>query len=579
MTFYSASNPFMQIFNLQGTGLNDGDVYFGVAGQDPITNPITVYWDLAGTDVAAQPIPTTGGYLYRSGTPAEIYLDSAYSIKVLDKKGGLVYYQANVNDALFDFIEQIEGGPGSGLIGFSQSSTYPAGSIGKHDQNQFLVTDEPFNAVGNGVADDTAAIQAAIDAAHALYLGGPFGGGGAIVRFPAGRYKYSGLTIKQGVSLQGEGSNQTTLTLSGVSSTGIKCAAADTQSKNDQVSYVTIEGLTLNSAESAPTSQTLWNMTGFGFTTVRNVLVEFFGGCNGITVINAKPASLDGPAQFQNEFYNLELLRPSAAPAGGYGILAGSESTTYEAVTDWKFFGGRATGGGSGTGRSFPGASAIKSFGFTNQGLNEALHVGAATGDRISSQSIFCDYYEGNVTDRYFDVTTASNLKSLWSFKTGMGAEVDLGLDNSFFDPDNILLNLSNLGTARFKMNDGSVAAYEFYGTNPAIWLTDTNGNKMVIQNETTVDGTIKRIRAYMFGESTDLFDFGTDYARWEAKYFRGANSVLSALGSAGGLIGHRAFVTDSTVAAPGNFGAIVAGGGTHPVPVFSDGSNWLIGG
>jgi hypothetical protein len=39
-----------------------------------------------------------------------------------------------------------------------------------------------------------------------------------------------------------------------------------------------------------------------------------------------------------------------------------------------------------------------------------------------------------------------------------------------------------------------------------------------------------------------------------------------------------RAFVRDSTVAASGNFGAIVAGGGSNNVPVFYDGTNWLIG-
>lgn len=39
-----------------------------------------------------------------------------------------------------------------------------------------------------------------------------------------------------------------------------------------------------------------------------------------------------------------------------------------------------------------------------------------------------------------------------------------------------------------------------------------------------------------------------------------------------------RGFVTDSTVAASGNFGAIVAGGGGNTVPVFFDGTNWRIG-
>ena len=41
---------------------------------------------------------------------------------------------------------------------------------------------------------------------------------------------------------------------------------------------------------------------------------------------------------------------------------------------------------------------------------------------------------------------------------------------------------------------------------------------------------------------------------------------------------GVRMFVTDSSVAGSGNFGAIVSGGGRNTVPVFCDGSNWRIG-
>jgi hypothetical protein len=39
--------------------------------------------------------------------------------------------------------------------------------------------------------------------------------------------------------------------------------------------------------------------------------------------------------------------------------------------------------------------------------------------------------------------------------------------------------------------------------------------------------------------------------------------------------VGARAFVTDSSVT---TFRAIVAGGGSTPVPVFSDGTNWRVG-
>lgn len=41
---------------------------------------------------------------------------------------------------------------------------------------------------------------------------------------------------------------------------------------------------------------------------------------------------------------------------------------------------------------------------------------------------------------------------------------------------------------------------------------------------------------------------------------------------------GYTALVTDSTLAASGNFGAIVAGGGTNVVKVWCDGTHWLIG-
>lgn len=52
--------------------------------------------------------------------------------------------------------------------------------------------------------------------------------------------------------------------------------------------------------------------------------------------------------------------------------------------------------------------------------------------------------------------------------------------------------------------------------------------------------------------------------------------SGLPAAATAGA--GARTFVSDSTVAASGNFGAVVAGGGANAVPVFSDGTNWRIG-
>ena len=41
---------------------------------------------------------------------------------------------------------------------------------------------------------------------------------------------------------------------------------------------------------------------------------------------------------------------------------------------------------------------------------------------------------------------------------------------------------------------------------------------------------------------------------------------------------GQKAFISDGNLVAAGNFGAIVSGGGSNTVPVYSDGTNWRIG-
>lgn len=51
--------------------------------------------------------------------------------------------------------------------------------------------------------------------------------------------------------------------------------------------------------------------------------------------------------------------------------------------------------------------------------------------------------------------------------------------------------------------------------------------------------------------------------------------STYAQLPNAVGNAGARAYVTDSTVTA---FGATVAGGGANQVPVWSNGTNWLVG-
>ena len=50
---------------------------------------------------------------------------------------------------------------GSAFVGFSHASTYAAGTVGRSLKGSVRVTDAPFNAVGNGATNDTAAFAAA----------------------------------------------------------------------------------------------------------------------------------------------------------------------------------------------------------------------------------------------------------------------------------------------------------------------------------------------------------------------------------------------------------------------------------
>ena len=98
----------------------------------------------------------------------------------------------NVNDirsiAAGDEMYAVIGGASS-AVAFRTLSEYIHGRTGFYGVGD-------FGAVGDGVADDLAAIQSAIDAARA--------NGGGIVAIPAGIYAISApLSLKDGVSLRG----------------------------------------------------------------------------------------------------------------------------------------------------------------------------------------------------------------------------------------------------------------------------------------------------------------------------------------------------------------------------------------
>lgn len=94
--------PFAQYTDVDGLPLSGGSLYFGQVGQNPRTAPVGIFWDTAGTQPAAQPVKTLGGFTVRNGSPTNVYTSGAYSVALYNAAGALVFYAPD--SAAFDTV-------------------------------------------------------------------------------------------------------------------------------------------------------------------------------------------------------------------------------------------------------------------------------------------------------------------------------------------------------------------------------------------------------------------------------------------------------------------------------------------
>ena len=204
---------FVQYYDSDGSPLDAGYVYFGESGANPETNPIQVYYDYEGTIPAAQPIRTNSGVIVRNGSPVRIYSPAVnYSCTVKDKNGNLVFSTLNfapeAEDSAVETVTtyaalraysglktrvNVTGVlSGSSPQGIAGTFVHMSGDTTSADNGGTIIVDDSdrrwhrldasndrlnvkwFGAVGNGVAIDTPAFEAAraVLETNSAYRGG-----------------------------------------------------------------------------------------------------------------------------------------------------------------------------------------------------------------------------------------------------------------------------------------------------------------------------------------------------------------------------------------------------------------------
>lgn len=79
-------SPFEIFTDVDGNPLEDGFIFIGQTGLNPIGNPVSTFFDAALTVPAVQPIRTKGGYASNAGAPSRIFIaETSYSTLVRNK--------------------------------------------------------------------------------------------------------------------------------------------------------------------------------------------------------------------------------------------------------------------------------------------------------------------------------------------------------------------------------------------------------------------------------------------------------------------------------------------------------------
>lgn len=289
--------PFKLFNDIDGQPLEDGYIYVGESGLDPVSNSITVYIDAGLSVPIVQPIRTIGGYAVQAGTPVNLFIALGYySITVLNKRGTLIYtnlsvtYQNFLSKVSFDSLQTALNSDLTGINSFETISFYSvsapnppkggglyyrdnaigtastiyADNSGGYDKNgngfslalDQTFTPYQFGAIFDGITDDSVYCQYCHD-----YAPGK-------VHYPGDKTAFFGSTVelsKEGQTILGAGWQTATSNTGG---TRI-LTTADIVSFKLTANFITIEGILFDNTGASMNNSHVW-CAGDSFPHIRN---------------------------------------------------------------------------------------------------------------------------------------------------------------------------------------------------------------------------------------------------------------------------------------------------------------------
>lgn len=294
------------------------------------------------------------------------------------------------------------------------------------------------NVAADNNTDDTAVIQAAIDKVNASYIGGAFGGNAGKVMLPAGLIRVSGLILKKGVSLEGQGQANTVLLIDTDGGTCLKTPAKDSQSSSDNVAQSVVRGITfgIHSSLTPTTSTVLLDTSGMTWCTFDDLNFVCPSNVIGCDNTGNTLAADGGPSHWYNTW-----IKPIFYVTGGIGCRWGeNDSTLGEQVTAQTFLGGFFKGT-SGQGLQIRGGGGNNFFGVTFENLNTGssytVSLGDSTGSRITRSNNFHGCYYEQTRLRHY---SNAERNRRWGCKEVNTVETDSGLKNGRVDDEQLYL-------------------------------------------------------------------------------------------------------------------------------------------